>query len=247
MSAVATTPSTETNERKIGGPEYRFGPVTHSTTHWTATVHIALVDDEDSMHQLLKRTLTKFAQTWILDSHRDGRQALAEIPKSPPDAVLMDIRMPGITGIECVSRLKNRLPTVPIIMLSGHVDAEILLDSMMAGASGCLCKPAAPHEIVLALKKTLTGMMTFCPRAEKTLLDCFHLLGKDCNGWELTTREHDIIIGLCQQKSDKQISAELGIGTGTVHGHISSILKKLGVHTRAEAIRKILSVNREKA
>jgi DNA-binding NarL/FixJ family response regulator len=69
----------------------------------------------------------------------------------------------------------------------------------------------------------------------------------DRHGWELTSREHDIMICLCEQKSDKQISADLGIGTGTVHGHVSSILKKLGVHTRSAAIRKILSVNRKKS
>jgi DNA-binding NarL/FixJ family response regulator len=132
-------------------------------------------------------------------------------------------------------------------MFSGHVDAEILLSSLMAGASGCLFKPASVTEIVLALKKIMAGAMIFCPRAEKTLLDCFRLLGKNCNGWELTGREHDIMIGICRQKSDKQIAADLGIGTGTVHGHMASIFKKLDVHTRTEAIHKILSVNCGKA
>ena len=206
-------------------------------------MRVALVDDEDSMHQLLQKILNKHAKSWVMDSYRDGRKALKLIPQSPPNAVLMDIAMPGITGIECVRNLKARLPGLPIIMLSAYVDNEALLDAMMAGACGCLFKPASTTEILQALEKMLSGSMTFCPRAEKTMMECFSIMGKNMVPSHLTARETEIMRCVCQEKTDKQIGEALGIGTGTVHVHMSSIFKKLNVHTRTEAMRKFARMN----
>jgi NarL family two-component system response regulator LiaR len=207
------------------------------------TVRIALVDDEESMHQLVRGVLRRKCPGWILDSYTDGRIALSQIPKSVPDMVLMDISMPGITGIGCTKHLRTGMPDLPVLILSGHVDPEVLLRVMMAGACGCLCKPVSAEDLVLALKKTLNGSMAFCPRAEKNLKECFGILGRNCQGLRLTDREKQIINCFRQQKTDKQISETLRIGIGTVHFHVANILKKLNVHSRAEAVAKTLSLN----
>jgi DNA-binding NarL/FixJ family response regulator len=118
-------------------------------------IRIALVDDEESVHQLVRRIFEKHRPEWTLDGYIDGRNALAKIPHSPPDAVVMDISMPGLPGVECVKNLKSILPKLPIVMLSAHVEPETLFDAMTAGACGCLHKPISAEDLFLALKKTL--------------------------------------------------------------------------------------------
>jgi DNA-binding NarL/FixJ family response regulator len=203
-------------------------------------VRIALVDDEESMHQLVGNIFKKHAPGWVLESYPDCKKALKQIPQAPPHAVLMDISMPGGTGIECAKKLTTLLPDLPIVMLSAHVDPESLLNSMMAGSRGCLHKPATAHDIIQALKRAMEGSLGLCERAEKTMMEGFNILGKKFGSAELTTREEEIMGYLCQQKTDKEIAETLGIGSGTVHVHVSSIFKKLNVHTRAEAVRKIM-------
>jgi len=148
-------------------------------------VRVALVDDEAGIHQLLSGIFRKHASQWILDGYHDATNALNHIPKAPPQAVIMDILMPGIQGIECAKRLKLAVPELPIIMLSAHLDAETLGNCLMAGACGCLFKPAAPKDIVAALKKAMAGSLAFCPRAEKTMLEYFANLGKKYDRWPL--------------------------------------------------------------
>ena len=229
-------------DSKIVGNQHREDFAAGTPHHQPERVRIALVDDEESVHSLVQKIFNKHAPDWILESHRDGPDALKQISKSPPSAVLMDIALPGCTGIECAKKLKNLLPELPIVMLSGHIDPEVLLSSMMAGSSGCLYKPASAADIVLALQKAMAGSMSLCARAEKTMMECFCLLGKNFEGGQLTDREHEIMTWICQQKTDKQISETLGIHIGTVHAHTSSIFKKLNVHSRTEAIRKIMGV-----
>ena len=130
-------------------------------------------------------------------------------------------------------------------MFSAHVDAEALSNCLMAGACGCLFKPAAPKVILEALKKAMAGSLAFCPQAEKTLLEYFARLGKKFDGWELTRREQEVLDGIRWQQSDKEIGAKLNISPSTVHVHMASLFKKLKVHTRAEAILKVMSLGSE--
>ena len=126
----------------------------------------------------MQRLFRKHAPDWILESYLEGRKALDRIPESRPNAVLMDLVMPDISGVDCTKILKTQFPRLPIVILSGHVETGILLRSMMAGACGCFYKPATAAEIVLGLKKAMAGTMAFCPRAEKSMLACFSILGK---------------------------------------------------------------------
>lgn len=206
-------------------------------------IRVGLVDDEQSTHQFLRDVFKRLTRKWTLDSYFDGRNALCQIPQSPPDVILMDMRMPGMSGIVCAKNLKALLPDLPIVIFSAYLDPELLMSSMMTGANGCLYKPAEPADVVLAIQKSMNGSLTLCQKAEKTLLECFHFLGRKYDALEFSPREQEIINCICQQKSDKQISETLKIEPGTVHGHMASIFKKLKVHSRAEAICKIMNVN----
>jgi DNA-binding NarL/FixJ family response regulator len=148
--------------------------------------------------------------------------------------------MAGMTGIECAKKLKQLLPNLPIVMLSAYLDEEMLTHCLMAGACGCLFKPASAMEIVGAIKKAVAGSLAFCPQSEKTVLGYFARLGEKRDGWELTRRERDVLDGIRRQESDKEIAERLKIAPSTVHVHMASLFKKLKVHTRAEALMKIL-------
>ena len=207
-------------------------------------VRVALVDDEESIHQLMGRMLMSIEPAWLLECYLEANQALEQIPCSRPDVVIMDIAMPGLDGIECTKKLKAVRPDLPVLMLSGHVNPEILFRCMMAGASGCLHKPASAREIVQALKKALGGALILCPQSEKNLLECFQNLGKNLDSWGLSRRESEIMNCICQQRTDKQIARMLGIAENTVHAHLAGIFKKMAVHSRSEAVRKIMHPGR---
>jgi DNA-binding NarL/FixJ family response regulator len=216
----------------------------HSSEKGTATagipVRIALVDDDQSVHQAMHCLFRELAKDWMLVSYLDGQQALQSMRSAQPHAILMDILMPGISGIECTSKLKVLYPNVPIVMFSARTDAEAVINSMMAGACGYLTKPAAANKILLALKKAIDGSMVLCQTAEKAMLDGLHTMGRSSTVTRLTHREQDIMGCLCRRLANKEIAESLGISAATVHAHLSKIFKKLNAHSRAEAIRKYL-------
>jgi DNA-binding NarL/FixJ family response regulator len=203
-------------------------------------VRIALVDDDQSVHQAMHCVFRELAGEWRLDSYLDGYQALRHIPSEPPRAVLMDILMPGLSGIECTSKLKTLSPDLPVVMFSARTDSETVINSMMAGACGYLAKPVSATRILEALKQAINGSLVLCQTSEKAMLDGLHSLGRNCAATKLSHREQQIMACLCQRKSNSEISQSLGIAAATVHAHLSRIFKKLDVHSRAEAIRKYL-------
>jgi DNA-binding NarL/FixJ family response regulator len=203
-------------------------------------VRIALVDDDQSVHQAMHCIFRELAKDWMLDSYLDGQQALQSMRSAQPQAILMDILMPGISGIECTSKLKVLYPNIPIIMFSARTDAEAVINSMMAGACGYLTKPVSASKILLALKKAIEGSMVLCQTAEKAMLDGLHTLGRSSAVTLLTSREQEIMACVCRRLSNKEIAEFLGISAATVHAHLSKIFKKLNAHSRAEAIRKYL-------
>jgi DNA-binding NarL/FixJ family response regulator len=243
MSAVPSNAEARDGGGPVAKRRSRPAAAAGSPAREPAPVRVALVDDEAAVHRVLRSAFKRFARTWTLDCYLDGWDALVQIPSSPPQIVLMDYHMPRLTGIACARGLQTRLPDLPVIMFSAHVNPDVLLRSMLAGARGCLCKPAEPPDIILAIQRTLNGALTLCPRAEKTLLQCFHLVSRQCDAFELTAREKEILDGFFQERTDKQIADRLRIEPGTVHGHTASIFKKLQVHSRAEAIAKLMNLN----
>jgi len=204
-------------------------------------IRIALVDDDPSIHVAMRQIFKTLVSNWILDSYLDGNQALDRIPRTLPNVVLMDISMPDITGIECTRRVKALAPNLPVIMFTARTDTESFISSMIAGASGYLIKPIPSSDIIFAIKKALTGLPTLCVETEKAIIQWLRSLGKSTTQWKLTARQHEIMLHLCCNRSDKEIAKRLSIAPGTVHVHLSKIFKKLGVKTREQAKRKFIS------
>jgi DNA-binding NarL/FixJ family response regulator len=199
-----------------------------------------LVDDDLSAHTAVREALTTFDDRWALRSYERAGQALERIPVERPAVVLMDIWMPAMSGLECAGRLKALVPDLPVVMFTGRADASGILLSLMAGAHGYLIKPVAPAELDRALQAVLKGETPLCPRAQTLLAGHYRSLGAALtDATNLTLREREVLVCLIRHMHDKDIAEQLGISGGTVHVHVSSILGKLGVHSRAELLKKI--------
>jgi len=206
-------------------------------------VRIALIDDDPSIHLAMRQIFKTLVANWKLDSYLDGKQALDHIAKTPPHAVLMDISMPEITGIECTKLVKALLPDLPVIMFTARADTESFISAMIAGASGYLIKPVASADVIVAIKKALTGLPILCVETEKAIIRWLRNLGQQRFPWKLTAREHEIMIHVCCNRSDKEIAHFLQISPGTVHTHVVKIFKKLGVKRREQAKRKFIGAD----
>jgi DNA-binding NarL/FixJ family response regulator len=239
-----------TNQAPKGGPSPAPKPAATQPTSLVrakagpGAVRIACVDDEEAFQLLVSDTFLSFDKNWKLESFLTARQALKHVPASPPKAVLMDVMLPDLSGIECVRRLRLVMPKVPILMLTGRPDARIVLLSVMAGAAGYVVKPMPPGEIVRALESILRGEKYLCPRAQEALLEALRGRGDASLLYRLSPRELDTLGCVIQGMSDKEIGRALGIETGTAHLHVLAVLKKLLSHSRREVRSKVLGLER---
>ncbi len=190
----------------------------------------------------MRQVFKALAANWTLESHLDGNQAINSITHLPPRAVLMDITMPEMTGIECTRRLKFLLPELPVVMYTARTDTESFISSMIAGASGYVVKPSSPSDTISAVKRALKGRPALCAHAETTIVQWLHSLGESVCAWGLTAREQQIMLQICSNRRDRDVADLLKISPATVHVHLHSIYKKLGVKGRNEARRKFLGL-----
>ncbi len=190
----------------------------------------------------MRQIFKTWATEWKLDTYSNALQALERMAESPPNAVLMDVSMPEITGIECTRKVKKMMPDLPVIMFTARADTETFIASIIAGATGYLVKPTASLEIIAAVKKALEGLPALCPETEKTIIKWLQSFGENVSEWGLTAREQEILIHLCRNHSDKEIGKILKISSGTVHMHLHSVYKKLGVRDRNEAKKKFIGL-----
>ena len=141
-------------------------------------VRIALVDDDPIIHAATRHAFKSLATDWTLESYFDGNRAITGITRSPPRAVLMDITMPEMNGIECTRIIKALLPDLPVVMFTARTDTDNFISSMIAGASGYVVKPSSPSETVSAVQKAVDGLPALCVEVEKTIIKWLRDLGE---------------------------------------------------------------------
>jgi len=200
-----------------------------------------LSDDED-LHQFIK-DLGDLGNFELIGSYYTGAQALDRLCEDRPDAVIMDIRLPDMTGIDCTTKLKTILPGLPIIMLTGYPDGRTFFRSLMAGAKGFLVKPIAAKDLLISIEDVLKGKFTLAKQVIPFLTQLIHHVRELTVERHLTTREEEILACLFQGLQDKEIASALGIGTATVHTHMHRLFEKLGVHSRRDIVAKFLGLN----
>ncbi len=202
---------------------------------------IALVDDDEELHLLLK-AVAEMGHFKLVDSCYSAAEALDRLPGLRPDAVIMDIRLPDLSGIDCMVRLRTVLPQLPIVILTGYPDGQNFFRSLMEGARGFLVKPVSPQEFVDAFAQVLKGEFALAKEVVPFLIQLVRQVRQVNPDNLLTRREEEVMACLFEGMQDKEIASRLGIGAATVHTHMHRLLEKLGVHSRRELIAKYLTL-----
>lgn len=198
------------------------------------SIPVAIVEDEARLRSQLVAMLTAAAGFECRGAYGSGEEALREIPRHPPDVVLMDINLPGMSGVECTFRLKRLLPRLQVVMLTVYDDSEQIFRALEMGASGYLLKRATPEEIVRAVAEVHRGGAPMSSYIARQVVQSF---ARRSSAREpgLTPREEEVLALVAKGYINKEIADQLGLTLETVRTYLKLIYEKLHVRSRTEA------------
>ncbi len=209
-------------------------------------IRIVLADDQALVRQGIRSLLELTHEVEILGEAQTGPEAIVEIRRHRPDVALLDVRMPGLTGVEVVSALRTSGDATPVVLLTTFDDNAVLLEGVRAGISGYLLKDTDVESLLTALRTIAAGGTLILPAVTERAA---RYLGERPVGFEtaelpdrLTPREAEVLRLMAGGYSNREISVALGTAEGTVKNQASSILSKLGVRDRTRAVFKALEL-----
>jgi DNA-binding NarL/FixJ family response regulator len=208
-------------------------------------ITFSIVDDEAGLRDSIVQYLTVKGGFVCAGQYGSAQDALDNLPGEPPSVVLMDVKMKGIDGIECVRRLKEKIPDILIIMLTVFEEEDLIFDALMSGASGYLLKRQPPEHLLEAIHELMAGgspMSATIARKVVTLLQRSGESGKSTGRVRLmlSARQREMLDLLAAGEPYKIIADKMGLSIHTVRGYIRRIYEKLQVHSRTEAVAKYL-------
>lgn len=208
----------------------------------SAFATVGIVEDDEGISQALRGIIDDAPGLHCVCVCGDAKSALIQIPRHRPDVVLMDINLPGESGIVCTARLKHELPNLQIIMLTVFRDPVVLFNSLKAGACGYLLKRSDPKMILDAITEVRSGGSPMSGEIARMVVEAFHEPRAASSDTEkLSLREEEVLIMLTKGLSNKEIGDNLHISKDTVRAHLRKIYEKLHVCCRVEAINKYLA------
>lgn len=205
-------------------------------------IQIAIVEDDQGLRESLSALIRREPRLRCVGEYPTAETALAGIPGAKPDVVLVDINLPGMSGIELVSKLKAKNPKLQLMMITMYEDCDQIFASLQAGATGYLLKRSQPADIVQAIEQMHVGGSPMSPEIARKVVSFFHKNSRQSADVEqLTKRETEILSQLAKGFMYKEIADNMGIGMETVRTHLQNIYGKLHVHSRTEAVVKFLN------
>ncbi|MEI9918061.1 MAG: response regulator transcription factor [Bacteroidota bacterium] len=203
------------------------------------SLSILLYEDNDSLRESIASMLFLSDQYRVSGSFSNVLKVIDQLKSFQPDAILMDIDMPGMTGIEAVKKVRATGSAVPIIMLTVFDDNRNVFDAICAGASGYLLKKHISAKLFDALEEVLAGGAPMSPSVARMVIASMQPSAP--NPYQLTPREKDVLASLSRGNSYKLIAAEFEISVDTVRTHLKKIYEKLHVHSQTEAVSKAIN------
>jgi DNA-binding NarL/FixJ family response regulator len=203
------------------------------------SISIAIVEDLDEVRDGLKNFISLSTDFQIVGAYKNGEEACVKLPDVNPDIVIMDINLPGMSGIECIRQVKDKSPSTQFMMFTVYENDEKVFEALKAGASGYLLKNTGLLQIVESIKELYEGGSPMSANIARKLVNLFHDTSKEKVSIDiLSNRENEILHLLSKGLLYKEIADQLQISTGTVRQHIHRIYEKLHVQNRTEAINK---------
>lgn len=201
------------------------------------TVSVALVEDQKELCDSWVRIIEAFGGFSCICTCASAEEAVRVIPEVKPDVILMDIRLPRMSGIECTSRLKDLLPATPIVILTVLDDDELIFRALEAGADGYLLKRSKPADLRTALLDVLEGGAPMSSAIARRVVRSFRRPPVNPNNEaHLSTREIEVLGLLSRGLSNKEIADQMRLSIETVRSYLKTIYEKLHVHCRTEAV-----------
>ena len=204
-------------------------------------IKVSIVDDEAELRENIGGYVDSAKGFRCVSVYDSAEEAILHLPETEPDVVLMDINLGGMSGIECVRRLKPMIPKTQIVMLTVFEDTEKIFSALAAGASGYLLKRLAPAKLLEAIREVHEGGSPMsAPIARKVVQSMQSPPAHQDEVTELSPREREVLDGLAEGQAYKQIAEKLGVSIHTVRNYIRRIYEKLHVCSCGEAVAKYL-------
>jgi DNA-binding NarL/FixJ family response regulator len=204
-------------------------------------INVGIVEDNDKIREGLATLIDGSEGFSCKAVYETAEEALRKLPYENPDVVLMDINLPGISGIECLIRLKEILLDVQVMMLTVYENDDLIFKSLVAGATGYILKRTPPAELLEAIKEIHNGGSPMSDQIARKVVQAFQQMGRSSKETDnLSEREGEILSYLSKGYHDKEIADKLFLSVKTVRTHLRNIYKKLHVRSRTEAVLKYL-------
>ncbi len=199
---------------------------------------ILIVDDHEVVRLGLRSLLDQYPQYEVVAEASNAKDSVSQVDMFEPDIVLMDIRLPGKSGIEACEEIKEKHPEVKVIMLTSYAEDEMLFSAIKAGASGYVLKQIDSEGLVKSLEAVARGEASLDPAVTQRVFQEVRRAVKEeeaASFSDLSQQEKMVLKLVSEGKTNREIAQSLYLGEGTVRNYVSSILSKLGVSNRAEA------------
>lgn len=207
----------------------------------TSSIAVAVIDDQREVREGVAVLINGAEDYQCVGSYRSMEEALARLGRQVPDAILVDIGLPGMSGIEGIRVLKERFPAVTLLAFTVYDDDESIFAALCAGASGYLLKNTAPHRLLEGLREVVSGGAPMSPEVARKVIKLFRKVRPPHRAdHRLTAQETEIVKLLVEGHTYKTAAFELGISPNTVSFHLRNVYTKLQVHSKSEAVSKAL-------
>ena len=200
---------------------------------------VAIVEDSRSTRESLEAVINLSPDYRCVCACASAEEALRELPKHQPEIVLMDIHMPGMTGVKCVPLLKELLPQVRVIMITVYRNPDLIFGALRAGACGYLLKRSSPDQVLSAIREAQEGGAPMTGEIARQVIAYFQsqtVVEEEVE--KLTSREREVLEFLAKGYSNKEIAARLSVSVAAIRWHLTHIYQKLHVQSRTQAVSK---------
>jgi len=216
-----------------------MAPTEIATAPTLDAIKVAVVEDDSDVCHGLAMLINSAPGFICVATCPSAEEALVGLPEKQPDVILMDIGLPGMSGIECIRKLKHILPDTQVMMLTVFDDHDRIFESLKAGATGYLIKKTRPEHVVRAIRDLYAGGSPMSSQIARRVVEEFQRPPRRSDAADqLTTREQEVLAKLAQGFLYKEIATAIGVSLETVRTHVRNIYSKLEVRSRTEALNK---------